>query len=91
MLTGATAASGPEAPDRSDGESLDNESKNAQARSKEAGCPARKGPLCRGRCEVAENYVGKVEPFRTATMDRTIALSLPGFEARLVGKYRTRK
>jgi len=64
--------------------------KRTQVKSKsmEAGCPAREGPLCRGRGEATWDCVGIVEPSRTATVDRTIILPSPGFEApaRFVGK-----
>ncbi len=69
------------------------ELQNVQARSKEAGCPDREGPLSRDRGEAAGDCVGTREPFCTAAVDRTIALPSPGFEApaRFVEKYRTGK
>ena len=64
-----------------------------QARSREAGRPAREGPLYRGRGEAAGDYGGTVEHVRTATVDRTIILPSPGLEApaRFFEKYRTGK
>ena len=46
-----------------------------QARSKEAGCPARKGLRCCGRGEAVGDNVFTGEPFRTAAVDRAV----PGF------------
>ena len=53
------------------------------------GCLARKGPLSRGRGEAAWDCVFTAEPFRTATVDRSVPglpvtygiLPSPGFEA----------
>ncbi len=69
---------------------------HVQARSGEAGCPARRGPWCRGRGEAAGDSVFTAELFRTAAVDRAVPgspvpfeiLPLPGFEAlaRLGGK-----
>jgi len=71
---------------------------HVQARSREACCPARRGPRSRGRGEAAGDCVFTAEPLRTAVVDRAVSgfpapygiLPSPVFEApaRFVGKHR---